>query len=326
MKAFVTGATGFVGSHLVDLLLNEGFEVFCLKRNTSSTKWLDGKKVNFVNGDLFSNEVLENVIKDMDYVFHVAGVVKAKTKEEFERGNVLATKNLVEITAKVNPGIKKFIHVSSGAACGPNPDSEPLNEEYIPRPITTYGITKRQAEKEVLKFRDKIPVVIVRPPAVYGPRDTEVFIYFKTLNSRLNTIIGLKEKYVSLIHVTDLVNGIYLAGIKETKSGEIFFISSNRDYNWVEVGKVASAVSGKKALKIRIPHAVVYTVGAIAQLFSVFSKKAPTLNLEKCKDITRERWVFSNLKAVKQLGFSENFTLEEGFRDTYEWYKKQGWL
>ena len=156
MKAFVTGATGFVGSHLVDLLLANVFEVTCLRRKTSSVKWLEGKNVNFVEGDLYSNEALEKAIKDVDYVFHVAGVVKAKNKEGFERGNNLAAKNLIEITASVNPTLKKFVLVSSLAVCGPNLSSEPLTEEYIPRPITTYGRTKREAEKEVLIKEENI--------------------------------------------------------------------------------------------------------------------------------------------------------------------------
>ena len=326
MKAFVTGATGFVGSHLVDLLLKEGFEVSCLKRKTSSTKWLEGKKVNYVDGDLYSNKALESVIKDVDYVFHVAGVVKAKNQEGFERGNNLATKNLIEITSRVNPNIKKFVHVSSLAVCGPNPDNDPLTEDYIPRPMTTYGRTKREAEKEVLKFRDKIPVVIVRPPAIYGPRDTEIFIYFKTFKSGLNSIIGFKDKYLSLIHVKDLVQGIYLAGVKETKSGDIFFITSDEAYNWDDVGKVTSIVMNKKSIKLRVPHFMVFTVGGIMEFVYKFTKSVPTLNIEKCYDITRAGWFASNQKAKDKLGFRPMYSLEEGFRDTFEWYKNERWL
>jgi dihydroflavonol-4-reductase len=326
MKAFVTGATGFVGSHLVDLLLKEGFEVSCLKRKTSSVKWLEGKNVSFVDGDLYSNEALETAIKDVDYVFHVAGVVKAKNLEGFERGNNLATKNLIEITAKVNPNIKKFVHVSSLAVCGPNPDNQPLTEEYIPKPMTAYAKTKREAEKEVLKFRDKIPVVIVRPPAIYGPRDTEVFIYFKTFNSGLNSIIGFQDKYLSIIHVKDLVQGIYLAGVKETKSGDIFFITPDEAYNWDDVGAVTSKVMNKKAIKLRVPHFVVFTVGGIMEFAYKFTKSVPTLNIEKCFDITRAGWFASNQKAKDLLGYQPQFSLEEGFRDTYEWYKKEGWI
>lgn len=326
MRAFVTGATGFVGSHLVDLLLKKGFEVSCLIRKTSSVKWLEGKNVTFIEGDLYTNEALEKAVKDTDYVFHVAGVVKAKNTEGFERGNNLATRNLIEITARVNPGIKKFVHVSSLAVCGPNPDSEPLTEEYIPKPITTYGRTKREAEKEVLKFRDKIPVVIVRPPAIYGPRDTEVFIYFKTFKSGLNSIIGFDDKYLSLIHVKDLVQGIYLAGVKETKSGDIFFITSDKEYNWDDVGKAASKVMNKKAIKIRVPHFIVFAVGGIMEFIYKFTKSVPTLNIEKCYDITRAGWFASNKKAKEILGFKQEYSLEEGFRDTYEWYKNEGWI
>ncbi|MEO8447108.1 MAG: NAD(P)-dependent oxidoreductase, partial [bacterium] len=174
MKALVTGATGFVGSHLVDRLIEKNYEVYCLKRKTSSTKWLDGKNVKFVEGDLFSNEALGNCIREMDYVFHVAGLVKAKTKQGFYHGNTEATKNLLEITYKVNPGIKKFIFISSQAAAGPTLTDKPKDENDKPEPITTYGITKLKAEEEVEKYKDKFPVTIIRPPAVFGPRDTEI--------------------------------------------------------------------------------------------------------------------------------------------------------
>lgn len=326
MKALITGATGFVGSHLADELLSKNFEVYCLVRKTSNLRWLKGKKINFVEGDLFSNDVLSTVIKEVDYIFHVAGVVKSKDKAGFERGNYLSTKNLLELTEKYNPNIKKFIHISSGAVCGPNPDDNPMNEEYIPKPKTTYGITKKMAEDEVVKYKDKFPVVIVRPPAVFGPRDTEILVYFKTFSNGLNSVIGLSEKYLSLIYVEDLVNGIILAAEKQTISGSIYFICSDKEYSWNDIGKITSKLLDKKAIKVRVPHWIVYTVGAIAQFFSMFSKNAATLNIEKCFDITRKKWVFSNEKAKKELGFKEKYTLEESFGKTIEWYKEMKWI
>jgi dihydroflavonol-4-reductase len=326
MKAFITGATGFVGSHLADALLKKNYEVFCLIRKTSNLRWLEGKNVHYVEGDLFSNDVLSEVIKDMDYVFHVAGVVKSKDKTGFEKGNFLSTKNLLELTLKCNPNIKKFIHISSGAVCGPNPDDNAMNEEFKPKPRTKYGITKKMAEDEVIKYKNKLPVVIVRPPAVFGPRDTEILVYFKTFAGGLNTVIGFKEKYLNLIYVDDLVNGIILAAEKETISGSIYFICSDKEYNWNDIGNVTSKLLGKKAIKLRIPHWIVYTVGAFAQFFSVFSKNAATLNLEKCFDITRKKWVFSNEKAKKELGFKEKYNLEESFGKTIEWYKEMKWI
>ncbi|MBK8552325.1 MAG: NAD-dependent epimerase/dehydratase family protein [Ignavibacteria bacterium] len=326
MKALITGATGFVGSHLVDKLLEKNYEVYCLKRKTSSTKWLDGKNVKYVDGDLFSNEALEACIKEMDYVFHVAGVVKAKTKEGFYRANYEATKNLLEITYKVNPGIKKFVHISSLAACGPAKTDKSVDENTIPDPITTYGLSKLKAEEEVEKYKDKFPVTIIRPPAVYGPRDTEILIYFKTFSKGLNSVIGFDAKYLSLVYVEDLADGIVLAAENDAANGQKYFICFDKAYNWDEIGSLTSKLLGRKALKIRLPHSVLYSVGYLAELFSAFSKNPATLNLEKCKDITQLRWVCSNEKAKRELGFKAKYTLEESFKKTIDWYKEMKWI
>ncbi len=326
MKAFVTGATGFVGSHLVDRLIERGIEPYCLRRKTSNIKWLEGKPVKFVDGDLFSNEVLEDVIKDMDYVFHVAGVVKAKNKDGFIKGNHLATKNLIEITRKVNPGIKKFVHISSLAVCGPTPDATPLTEDYDPKPMTTYAVTKLAAEEEVMKYKDEMNVTILRPPAVYGPRDTEIFIYFQTFKKGLNSLIGFGEKFLSLVYVKELVDAIMLAAESDKSNGQTYFICSDKPYNWDEIGSTTSIVLGKKSLKLRLPHFFVFSVGYMAEYFGRLTNKAMTLNVEKVRDITSARWVCSNEKAKKELGFNPVLSLEEGFRETVDWYKLEGWL
>ena len=326
MKALVTGATGFVGSHLVDKLLEKNYEVYCLKRKTSSTKWLDGKNIKYVDGDLFSNEALEACIKDMDYVFHVAGVVKAKTKEGFYHGNSDSTKNLLEITYKVNPGLKKFIFVSSLAACGPAKSEKPVDEDTVPEPITTYGLSKLKAEDEVYKYKDKFPISIIRPPAVFGPRDTEILIYFKTFSKGLNSVIGFDAKYLSLVYVEDLADAIVLAAENKNANGQKYFVCFDKAYNWDEIGSLTSELLGKKALKIRLPHSVLYSVGYLAELFSTFSSKPATLNIEKCKDITQLRWVCSNEKIKSELGFETKFTLEESFRKTIDWYREMKWI
>ncbi len=326
MKAFITGATGFVGSHLADKLKASGFDVMCLKRKSSSTKWLDGKGFEYIEGDLFSNEALEKAIAEADYVFHVAGVVKSVNKEGFYKGNYEATKNLLEITKKVNPLIKKFVHISSQAACGPAIDSDTVDENTPPNPITTYGISKLKAEEEVNKFASEFPITIIRPPAVFGPRDTEIFIYFQTFSKGLNSVIGFDKKYLSLVYVEDLVDGILLATQKDIANGQTYFICFDEPYNWDEMGDATSKILDKKAFKVRIPHSIVYSVGYIAEKIALLSGKAATLNVEKCKDITQLRWVCSNAKAKAQLGFQTKFTLEESFRKTIEWYKEMKWI
>lgn len=326
LKALITGATGFVGSHLADRLIEKNYDVYCLKRKSSSTKWLDGKNLNFIEGDLFSNDVLEKCISEMDFVFHVAGVVKAKTKEDYFRGNYESTKNLLEITSKVNPGLKKFIHISSLAATGPALSETPVNEKTIPHPITSYGLSKLKAEEIVLKHKDTMNVCIVSPPAVFGPRDAEILIYFKTFYKGLNSVIGFDKKYLSLVYVEDLVEGIVLTAENEKANSQKYFVCMDNAYNWDQIGDVTSKLFGKKALKIRLPHSVVYTVGYFAEFFSKFSDKTATLNLEKCRDITQLRWTCSNEKIKNELGFKCNYSIEAGFKKTIDWYKEMKWI
>lgn len=326
MKALITGATGFVGSHLADKLIEKNFEVFCLKRKSSNTRWLDGKNVNFVEGDLFSNEALSDCISGMDYVFHVAGLVKARTKEEYLKGNYESTKNLLEISAKENPGMKKFVFISSLAGTGPAIKQKFVDEDTLPHPITSYGISKMKAEHEVMLYKDKLKTCIIAPPAVFGPRDTEILIYFKTFYKGLNSVIGFDDKYLSLIYVEDLVKSIVLAAEKDEANSQKFFVSMDKAYNWDEIGEVTSKLLSRKAFKLRLPHSLVYSVGYIAEFFSGFTGKAATLNVEKCKDITQLRWTCSNEKIKNVLGFKTDYDLESGFRKTIDWYKEMKWI
>lgn len=324
--AVVTGGTGFVGSHLVDLLLNEGYEVRCITRKSSDLKWLKNKDVKIFDCGLYNKEALKEVICEADYIYHVAGVVKSKTKEGYFRGNVDTTRTLIEATLESNSKLKRFLVVSSQTVTGPSLDGKPVNEETECRPITTYGKSKLEEEKLVLSFKDKLPITICRAPAVYGERDTEIFIYFKTLSKGLTTTIGFNEKKLSLIHVQDLINGFYLAATNEKSKGQIYFISSEEFYTWPQINNITSKIIGKKPIVIKIPHFLVYTIAAVAQFAAMFSSKPATLNIEKAKDITQQYWICDTSKAVNELGYHQKISIEEGVRRTVEWYKKMNWI
>jgi len=324
--AVVTGGTGFVGSHLVDLLIEKGYEVRCITRKSSDLRWLKNKDVKIFDCGLYNKEALKEVIKDADYVYHVAGVVKSKTKEGYFKGNVDTTRTLIEATLESNANLKRFLVVSSQTVTGPSLDGKPVNEETECRPITTYGKSKLEEEKLVLSFKDKLPVTICRASAVYGERDTEIFIYFKTFSKGITTTIGFNEKKLSLIHVIDLVNGFYLAATNERSKGQIYFISSEEFYTWPQINEITAGIIGRKPLVIKVPHFLVYTIAAVAQFAAMFSSKPATLNIEKAKDITQQYWICDTSKAIRELGYHQNISIEEGIRRTIAWYKKMNWI
>ena len=216
--------------------------------------------------------------------------------------------------------------ISSQTATGPSLDEIPVNEKSECRPITTYGRSKLEEEKLANSYMDKIPITICRAPAVYGERDTEILIYFKTFNKGVTTKIGFDQKKVSLIHVIDLVNGIYKSSISEKAKGETYFISSEKFYNWDEIGKVTSKVLNKKPISIKFPHFMVFTIAAISQFVSFLSNKAATLNIEKAKDITQKNWICDTSKAIKDFDYKQNISIEKGIKQTCDWYNEMKWI
>ena len=324
--AVVTGSNGFVGSHLVDLLLKKNFSVRCIVRESSNLKWLDGKDIEIFKCGLFDKAGLAKAFKDADYIYHVAGVVKSKTKKGYFTGNVETTRNLLDVALEQNKILKRFVVVSSQTVTGPSLNGNPVNEETECAPLTTYGKSKYEEEKLALGYMDKLPITICRAPAVYGERDTEIFIYFQNFAKGITTKIGFDKKVLSLIHVTDLVEGFYKAAISDKSVGEVYFISSEKFYTWDEINSITSTVLNKKVIKILVPHFLVYTIAAIAQFFSVFSSKAATLNLEKAMDLVQHAWICDTSKAMRDLEYRQNISIEEGVKRTCEWYKEMKWI
>jgi nucleoside-diphosphate-sugar epimerase len=324
--AVVTGANGFVGSHLVDLLLENNYIVRCITRKSSNLKWLKGKDIQIFDSGLLDKDGLRKAFQDADYIYHVAGVIKSKKPEGYFHGNVDTTRVLLETAVEFKDTIKKFLIVSSQTAAGPSHNGKIITEDESCNPITTYGRSKLAEEELAKSFMDRLPITICRAPAVFGDRDTEILIFFKTFSKGLMTTIGFDKKLISLIYVKDLVNGFMLAAESNKSAGQTYFISSEKYYTWEEIGNITAKVLAKNPVKVKVPHSIVYTIAAIAQVLAFFSSKPATLNIEKARDITRNAWICDTGKAIRELNYHQSIPIEEGIKRTCDWYKQQGWL
>jgi dihydroflavonol-4-reductase len=325
-KALVTGANGFVGSHLVEGLLRNGYQVRCLVRKTSNLKWLSGLNVEYVYGDIADKDSLTGAVQGVDVVFHCAGLTKARSREEYFKANAEGTRNLVSVCLENNPDVKRFVYVSSQAAVGPGADEKPLDETAPCRPITYYGESKLEGEKIVLENLSRLPVTIVRPPAVYGPRDTDVLGFFKAANYGFRISFGFGQSFLSLVYVKDLVDGIILAAENPQSVGQTYFIADDTVYSWKEAFEIIARVLDKRTIPLRIPRSFVFFVAFITQSFCALFGKAAVLNVQKAREITRRYWGLDVFKAKAQLGFSPAHDLVNGAEETVKWYKEMGWL
>lgn len=325
-KVLVTGANGFIGSHLTEALLKKGYKVKCLVRKTSDLRWLSDLDVELFFGSLFDKSFLEEVVSEVDFIFHVAALTKAKSKNEFHMVNYEGTKNLIETCYEKNPHIKRFLYISTQSVVGPSKDFSSVDEKSPFNPISEYGKSKLLAEVEVLKYKGKLPITIIRPPAVYGPRDKDIYLFFKFINKGLKPLFGKKESYISLIYVKDLVEGIILSAESEKGIGQIYFLADDRPYSLRETEKVIQDALKVKAIYLRIPVFIFMIVAFFSELLGKLKGKTSALNSEKAKELCQKYWLCSSSKAKDELGFFPKYTFEKGVKESVEWYKSNGWL
>jgi len=325
MTVFVTGANGFVGSFLVERLLKEGAHVKCLVRKTGNLRWLKALKVEYHYGDVTDINSLEGAFKGVDYVFHAAALKHSSRKSEYLRVNLQGTENLLKIVEKEAVELKKFIFLSSMAVMGYSIREKPLCESDECRPLTFYGESKLRAEKAVLEYKNKFPVTILRPPAVYGPKDEDIYAMFKAVKAGFRPVFGLGEKYISLIYVSDLVEAMLLSALAPKADGKAFIVSEDRCYTWKEIQDTLASILGVKAFTIKIPGAVLFTAAFFAEMFSKTTGVDLLLTTQKVKELTGD-WVCDVSLAKKELGFSPYYSMEKGMIETVKWYKENKWL
>ena len=326
LKALVTGGTGFIGSHLVEALLQRGDEVRCLVRNRSDLKWLRDLPIEPVVGDCSDKTSLQKAVLAVDLVFHSAGVTKAIDEKTYFEVNANGTENLVHACLEKNPHLKKFIYLSSQAAAGPCQNGRRKKETDHCEPVSSYGRSKRKGEEFCLEHRHEIPFVILRPSAVYGPRDRDVLAFFKILSKRIDPIFSRQEQHISLCYVQDIVQATLLASDSKESGGEIFFLSDGNDYRLDTIGNLFEEAMGIHAYQIHIPGWMISGVASFSEFISKFSGRPPLINKGKVEEMVQKNWLCDITKAKTLLGFEPRFSLAEGIKITYEWYRKENWL
>ena len=322
MRTFVTGGTGFVGSHLVEALLERGNEVRCLVRK--ELKWLEGLPVATIQGDLFDGEVLLEGMDGVGIVYHVAGMTRAPNREALDRTNIEGTLNILDVAHEA--GVGKVLVTSSLAAVGPSGNHR-LTEDAPLKPMSNYGRSKAEMERRIAERGDGPPVVIVRPPSVYGPREADIFTLIKLAGrQRILPIVGNGNvPQLDLVHVRDLVNGMIAAAESETTAGRTYFLGGPRGYSWDEIRSAIRVALGHGALSINVPRMLVGVIGAASEGIGKLLGKYPPLNREKARE-AKASWLVSSEKAHTDFGYEPSVSLEEGMSETVRWYRENGWL
>lgn len=326
MKALVTGTTGFIGSHVAEALVARDYEVTCLVRRTSDLRWLADLGVKLAYGDVEDQESLLRAVEGQDYVFHCAGITKAKRARDYFVVNAQGTENVLRACRERQVALKRFVLVSSQAAAGPSGSRKPLSEEDPCKPITAYGRSKCEAERLVQQAGGAIPYSIIRPSAVYGPRDRDILFFFRMINRGVMIAMGRGERYLNLVYVDDLVRGILAAAEAKEGAGETYFVTNAQAHAWEEAVRIVAAALEKRYVRLRIPRALGYVGAFLAECAARLRGKPALLNRDKLRDILQPYWLCSPEKIEKQLGFRASVTFEEGARITARWYREHGWL
>jgi len=325
VTVLVTGGTGFIGSHVVEALLGRGERVRCLVRSRRSLRWLAGLDVEIVTGDCTKPETLRPVVAGVDRVIHLAGTTFAPTEAAFFAYNATGTRNLLEACLAAG-GVGRFVMVSSQAAAGPGTRARPTRETDEPRPLTVYGRSKLAAEKHCLDVAGRLSVGILRPSAVYGPRDTAFLPYFRLVKRGFLIELGAGKREISLCYVNDLVAGIVGVADSHIESGSVYFIADSRPYSWDYVEELLCAEWGVKGRRIVVPGLVLKTAGVIGQAYGALTRKAVSINRARAAELLEKNWVCDSTAAQRDLGFSPGINLENGLHMAVRWYEQNNWL
>ena len=330
MKILITGASGFIGSFIVEEALRRGFETWAAVRGSSSRQFLTDERINFIELNLSSEEQLTEQLRGLqfDYVVHAAGVTKCLDKQDFHRINTEGTQHLVRVLLALQMRIKRFVYISSLSIMGAIREQQPYTEileSDEAKPNTAYGKSKLEAEKWLATVKD-LPYVILRPTGVYGPRERDYFMMAKSIQSHTDFAVGYKQQDITFVYVTDVVQAVFLACEKGV-TGRKYFLSDGEVYQSSTFSNlIRKELDNPWWIRITAPIWVLRVVTFIGEYVGRLTGKVTALNNDKYNIMRQRNWRCDIEPARKELGYEPQVKLEEGVRRSIQWYKDNKWL
>ena len=330
-RALVTGASGFIGHHLVKHLTQSGVDITCLVRPTSDRSRLERFRCDFLEGDITEADSLPEGLDGYDWVFHAAGLTKTFKKSELERVNVGGAHNLAEACSRTtNP--PTLVSISSLAAAGPAVEGQPPAD---PAPVSKYGRSKLAGERALAEFADRLPVTILRPPIVLGPYDRDGFQLFKPICKHgLHLVPTMGDHQFALIHAQDLAvalvaaakNGRRLRPDQPVSHG-IYYVSAERSVTYADLGRLIAEVTGRPEPRIvHLPSPCLWGVGLLSEIAARIRRRPAILSLDKIHEAVAGSWTCSYTQLKRDTGFQPAKPLIERLRQTADWYFEHQWL
>jgi nucleoside-diphosphate-sugar epimerase len=327
VRVLLTGANGFIGSHILDRLLEQGCDVAVLLRKTSDTRFIKAvvPRVDVRYGSVESPESLADAVRGAETVIHCAGKTKALRKAEYYAVNAEGTRNVVAACNASAGSVRHLIHISSLSVSGPGTVESPAREDAPPRPVSVYGKSKALGE-EYVRRESRVPYTVLRPAAVYGPRDSDLFLAFKAARAGILPLVGGGRQYVSFVYAADVAAAALKAMDRTAPGGEAYHVAHPAPWRQKDFLAKIAEVMGAKALPVFIPRLLLYPACLAHGLWSRVTSRPSILSLQKVAELTAPGWVCSTERAATALGFVARTPLDEGIKLTFDWYRANGWL
>lgn len=318
MRILLTGATGFVGSHIVEELISNNHTIVATIRKSSNLKWIKDYPIQYEYCSLNDEEQLSKLLSTVDVVVHCAGVVRALNWDSYYDTNVIGTQKLVQVALKNKTNIKKFIYISSQAAMGPSQTETPKQLTEKENPVSYYGKSKLLAEQEVKKLEGQISYTIIRPASVYGPRDKDIFIFFNLVKHHLKPNTHTK-RFIQLVFVKDIAKAISVILNNEQTNNKTYYLCDGNIYSWKDVATTIATSNNIKTMPIVLFDFIFKTVASFYEIVAKITKKPQVLSKEKIVEMLQTYWTANNSDIIKDTNF-EFTKLENGAKITYNWY------